>query len=209
MASNPTWRQPWSGWRAHFDGWIDRPSTHALMHATIFFDMRVVTGDAAPLLRLHAHVRERVRGNHIFMSLMAANAIDVRPPLGFFGNLVAISDGEHAGTVDVKKAGIMPIVDIARVHALAAASPALSTVDRLRDAAARRALSAAGAEELVEAFELSTSIRASHQVRQLERGDAPDNFVRPDELASAELRDLKHAYRVIRRHQEVLARRDA
>jgi CBS domain-containing protein len=209
MASNPAWRQPWSGWRAHFDGWIDRPTTHALMHATIFFDMRVVRGDAAPLRRLQQHVLERVRGNHIFMRLMAVNAIDVRPPLGLLGKLVPIASGEHAGALDVKKAGIMPIVDIARVHALAAASAALSTIDRLGDAAARRVLSAEGAAELTAAFELSTSIRARHQVRQLERGLAPDNFLLPEELTADQLRELRDAYRVIRRHQDVLARRHA
>jgi CBS domain-containing protein len=207
MASNPAWRQPWSGWRAHFDGWIDRPTTRALMHATIFFDMRVVTGDAEPVRLLHEHVRDRVRGNHIFLKLMAANAIDVRPPLGLLGNIVAIGAGEHAGTIDVKKGGIMPVVDLARVHALAAGSTAVATFDRLREAAAGRALSVEGAEELAAALELSASIRASHQVRQLERGVPPDNFVRPDELTDEQLGQLKRAFRVIRRHQDVLERR--
>jgi CBS domain-containing protein len=209
MASNPAWRQPLSGWQAHFDGWIGRPTTHALMHATIFFDMRAVVGDDGPLRRLQEHVLERVRGNHIFLKLMVANAIDVRPPLGIFGGLAAIGQGEHAGTIDVKKGGIMPIVDIARVHALAAGSTALGTIDRLRDAAARRVLSAAGAGELADAFELSASIRASHQVRQLQRGVPPDNYLRPDELTEYELRRLKRAYRIIRRHQHVLERRNA
>lgn len=209
MASNPDWRQPWSGWRAHFDGWIDLPTTHALMHATIFFDMRVVRGDEDPLRRLQHHVLERVRGNHIFMRLMAVNAIDVRPPLGLLGKLVPIAGGEHAGAIDVKKAGIMPIVDVARVHALSAGSAALSTIDRIGDAAARRVLSAEGAAELTAAFELSTSIRARHQVRQLERGLTPDNFLLPEELTAGQLRELREAYRVIRRHQDVLARRHA
>ena len=207
MASNPTWRQPYDGWQAHFDGWIDRPTTHALMHATIFFDMRVVTGDDAPVRRLHEHVRDRVRGNHIFLKLMAANAIDVRPPLGFLGRIATIAEGDHAGTFDVKKAGIMPVVDLARVHALAAGSLAIGTLERLEHAALARVLSDEGAAELAQAFELSASLRSRHQVRQLSAGLAPDNFLRPDELTSEELGGLRQAFRVIRRHQDVMAQR--
>jgi CBS domain-containing protein len=209
MATNPAWRQPWSGWRAHFDGWIDRPTTHALMHSTIFFDMRVVAGAAEPLRALLDHVRDRVRGNHIFLKLMAANAVDVPPPLGLLGKVVPLRGGEHAGAVDVKKGGVMPVVDLARVHALAAGSTVVGTLDRLRDAAAARVLSAAGAEELASALEASAAIRSRHQARQLERGAEPDNFVPLRDLAAEDLRLLTDAFRVIRRHQKVLERRYA
>jgi CBS domain-containing protein len=133
----------------------------------------------------------------------------VPPPLGLLGNVTPLRGGEHAGAVDVKKGGIMPVVDLARVHALAAGSTAVGTLDRLRDAAAARVLSVAGAEELASALEASAAIRSRHQARQLERGAKPDNFVPLSDLAAEDLRLLTGAFRVIRRHQKVLERRYA
>jgi CBS domain-containing protein len=205
LASTPRWRQPLGGWKLHFDGWIARPSPKALMHAAIFFDVRTVAGDPSLLTELQAHVRERVRESQLFVAFLAATALRRRPPLGLFHRFVVARRGDRAGTLDLKKAGIMPIVDLARLHALAVGSGSLGTLDRLRDAADRRALSPAGARELADAFDLTSTLRARHQVEQLKDGCPADNDVRPDELSRLERGRLKAAFRVIRRHQTVLA----
>jgi CBS domain-containing protein len=41
------------------------------------------------------------------------------PPLGFFRDLVVEHGGAHAGTIDVKRSGIVPITSLARAHAIA------------------------------------------------------------------------------------------
>jgi CBS domain-containing protein len=205
MASTPRWRQPLSGWKGHFDGWISKPSPKALMHVGIFFDMRAVAGDAALLTQLGAHVRELARRADIFLALLTASALRHRTPLGLFRNFVLIRGEAHADTFDLKKGGIMPIVDLARVHALACGSDALGTVDRLREAAERRVLSREGAEELTDAFDFAGALRARHQAEQLKRGATPDSHLRPDELSPLVRDQLKAAFAVVRRHQAALA----
>ncbi len=205
MASNPMWRQPVSGWRNHFDGWIDEPQAKALMHASIFFDMRAVTGDAALLSSLEEHVRRRARASEVFLARLAANALGHRAPLGFFREFVVARGGEHEDTLDLKHDGLLPIIDLARLYALASGSAALGTVERLRDAAERHALSRAGAEDLEQAFDLVAALRARHQAAQVKRGLAPDSRLRPDELSRAERARLKDAFAAIRHHQEALA----
>ncbi len=206
MASNPMWRQALPGWREHFDGWIGRPEARALMHASIFFDLRAAAGDERLALALQEHVLARVRGNEVLLALFTANAIRHAPPLGFFRGFVLAHGGERADTLDLKRGGIMPIVELARIHALAAGSTALGTVERLREAAERRTLSAGGAEDLEDALAFVSTLRARHQAEQLKRGLAPDNHVRPDELSPLERSQLKDAFAVIRRQQEALAR---
>ena len=44
MATTPKWRQPLSVWKSYFDRWIDEPEPMALMHSSIFFDMRAIYG---------------------------------------------------------------------------------------------------------------------------------------------------------------------
>src|SRR5512143_1757031 len=206
MASNAAWRQPLRGWRAHFDGWIERPEPKALMHASIFFDMRAAAGDEALAARLQEHVRRKLEGNQRFLAHLVVNALQHRPPLGFFRNLVLAHGGEHAETFDAKRGGILPVVELARIHALAAGSVALGTRERLRDAADRGGLSRSGADDLEHALAFIGGLRARHQTEQIKKGLPPDNHIRPEELSLLERSQLKDAFLVIRRHQDVLAR---
>jgi CBS domain-containing protein len=207
MADNPSWRQPLGGWERHFDGWIERPESKALMHASIFFDMRVVSGDEAALRQLQASVHGALRGNQIFLARLAINALRNRPPIGFFRSFVLIHGGEHGSTLDLKRGGIMPVVDLARVRALEAGSTALGTVERLRAAADTEALSRAGAEDLEDALDFVSALRARHQAELIKQGLAPDNYVAPEQLSLLERSQLREVFAVIRRQQQALAER--
>ena len=205
MASNPMWRQPLRGWKNHFDGWMERPEPKPLMHASIFFDLRRAAGDEDLVRSLRAHVLSKLRGNEVFLALLTANAIQHTPPLGFFRGFVLVRGDEHADTLDLKRSGIMPIVELARIHALAAGSTALGTVERLRESAERQTLSRDGAEDLEYALAFVSTLRARHQAGQIKRGLPPDNHVRPDEISLLERSQLKDAFAVMRRQQEALA----
>ncbi len=205
MASHDPWRQPLAGWRRHFDGWIERPEPKALMHATIFFDMRAVGGGEELAARLRDHVFEKLRGNEVFIAHLVANALLHPPPLGFFRSFVLVHGGEHADTLNLKRGGMMPIVDLARIYALVAGSRALGTVERLRDAAAGGAVTRAGAEDLEHALAFVGTLRARLQAEQMKRGLPPQNHFRPDALSLLERSQLKDAFAVVREHQGALA----
>jgi CBS domain-containing protein len=175
------------------------------MHASIFFDLRAAAGDESLARALQAHVLARLRGNEVFFALLTANAIQHPPPLGFFRGFVLIRGDEHADTLDLKSGGLMPIVELARIHALAAGSAALGTVERLREAAERRTLSRGGAEDLEDALAFVSTLRARHQAEQVKRGLPPDNHLRPDELSPLERSQLKDAFAAVRRQQGALA----
>ena len=206
MACTPKWRLTWSGWRDHFDQWIRRPEKQALMLACNFFDLRPLHGEAAAFHRLHREVVAQARDNGIFLAHLAANAVRFKPPLGFFRNFVLTDDGKHqAKGVDLKRGGIMPVVDLARIHALSAGITELGTLDRLRRAAEVGALSAEGAEELTGAWELINTLRARHQAERIRAGEPPGNTLSPDTLSSLDRRHLKDAFSVIKTYQEALA----
>jgi len=207
MATNPTWRQPQRGWRRYFEGWINSPEPMALMHASIFFDMRVLHGDASLFESLHQEVLERCRNSSIFHAAMAANALHHRPPLGFFRQFVLVHDGEHDATLDLKHRGIIPIVDLARVYALSAGLAQLNTRQRLKAAEQAGALSHDGAENLIHALEFIAALRVRHQMKQHISGESMDNFVRPDSLSRLERAQLKDAFAVISTMQEALEQR--
>ncbi|WP_089727143.1 DUF294 nucleotidyltransferase-like domain-containing protein [Candidatus Thiosymbion oneisti] len=207
MARNPKWRQPLHIWRRYFTDWIERPEPRALMLANVFFDLRPVQDPGGLFGELHQHVLEHSRANRIFIAYLAANALKHRPPLGFFRNFVLIRGGEHDHTLDLKYRGTVPVVDLARVHALSAGIPEINTIERLQAGGEVQALSHDGAANLIDALELIGTLRMRHQARQIRAGQKADNYLSPDELSSPERGHLKDAFALINTMQEALGQR--
>jgi len=207
MATTPTWRQAAGAWSASFADWIRHTDDMAAMLAANFLDLRVVCGDPALLAPLHATVVRECARHDAFLARMTANALKNRPPLGFFRNFLLAGSGEHAETFDIKHGGLIPITDLARIHALAGGRPEIGTLARLRAVAGSATLSVDGAQELAEAFEFLGGLRLRHQAQQIRGGLAPDNFIRPSALTALERTQLKAVFAVVGRQQEMLAQR--
>ena len=177
------------------------------MLTCVFFDLRAIHGKAELLDTLRADVLRRTKGNSLFLAHMVSNALKHRPPLGMFGNISLIRGGEHAGTIDLKHTGIVPIVDLARVYALSNGVGAVNTQDRLEASGQSGEISAKGARDLRDALEFLAGVRIAHQARQMQHGLAPDNFLALDELSNFERSQLKEAFGVVQTLQGVLGNR--
>ena len=207
MAMTAKWRQPLRTWKQYFSGWIDEPEPMALMLTCVFFDLRHVYGRAALVDELREHFLGRARGNGIFLAYMVGNALSHQPPLNMFGKIAPSRKGEHRGTVDLKHQGIVPIVDLARVYALAGAHPQVNTQERLETASLSREVSEDSARDLRDALEFLAVTRIRHQARQIEAGQPPDNFLALKELSNFERTQLKDAFAVVQTLQSVLGQR--
>ncbi|RRQ22791.1 putative nucleotidyltransferase substrate binding domain-containing protein [Thiohalobacter thiocyanaticus] len=207
MASNPQWCQPLQVWHGYFNDWIERPQPKALMHASIFFDLRAIHGEPVLLQSLQEQVLARTRANRIFIAHLTAAALQHRPPLGFFRNFVFIHDGEHDATLDLKRRGLLPIVDLARIYALSEGIDAVNTRERLEAAIATGALGIDLGSSLLDALEFIAGLRIRHQARCLREGHSPDNYLPPDTLSGLERNHLKDAFRLIQSLQATLENR--
>lgn len=197
MASNDRWRQPVAAWRRYFMEWVAHTDHKAATLAANFFDMRTVWGDEGLRHSLMLDITPRAAGHAVFHAYLAAHALGNQPPLGFFRNFVLVRSGAHEGTVDLKAHGLLPIVDLARVYAIASGVESVGTQQRLHDATGRGGLTPQGAETLQEAFEFIWTLRARHQAGQLRRNLEVDNFVAPEVLTALERRHLKDAFAAI------------
>ncbi|MFZ5609089.1 MAG: putative nucleotidyltransferase substrate binding domain-containing protein [Pseudomonadota bacterium] len=207
MATNPAWRQPLREWRKIFTRWIQEPEPKALMHANIFFDLRGVHGAQDLVAALRAHVLEEAGRNSIFLAHMTANTRFFAPPLGFFRQFVLEHDKAHKDRLDIKKRGAMPVVELARILALAAALPDVETVARIAAVARAGSLASDAAADLQDAFAFISTVRLRHQARQIKEGAKPDNFIAPAALSRFERDHLKDAFKIVRHQLDLLASR--
>lgn len=209
MATNDQWRQPLSVWRSYFHKWIDSPQPQALMNASIFFDLRCLHGDEDLLNDLQAEILEKTKKQTLFQAFMAGNALSHKPPLGFFRGFVLEKTKEKGVEkgMDMKKRGVVPFIDLARVYTLAGGLSPINTWDRLEALSEAKVFTGSVADDLRDAFEFITTVRLQHQAAQIENGQEPNNYVPPEELSALERRHLKDAFEVISTAQDSMSHR--
>lgn len=207
MARHDPWRQPRARWAAHFAHWTGQPEPQALMLTCVFFDMRFVAGSASLLDSLRREVLERTRGNRLFLALLTANAIRHRPPLTLLRGIATQPHGGLRDAVDLKMGGLAPVIELARVCALAIGHEAVGTHERLLVAAQSGEMAERDARDLREAFEFIGGLRLRHQAAQLARGEPVDNFLSLGTLSAFERGQLKDAFGVVQMLQAAMSQR--
>ncbi|OQX03756.1 MAG: nucleotidyltransferase [Thiothrix lacustris] len=209
MATNDQWRQPLSVWRGYFETWINKPEPQALMYASIFFDLRCLYGEENLLNNLQEEVLHKTKASTLFQAFMASNALGFSPPLGFFRGFVLDKDkdGSDEKGMDMKKRGVVPIIDLARLYSLAGGLRPINTWERLEAIAEVGVMNRSMIEDLRDAFEFISTVRLQHQAKQIEKGLKPNNYVPPEELSSLERRHLKDAFEVVSSMQDGMTTR--
>lgn len=207
MAMTDRWRQPLRTWREYFRRWITVPESESLMLTTVFFDIRAVHGSMALFEQLRDEVLGLTRGNTLFLAHMVRNCVKMRPALGWFGQIKPITQGEHAGTVDLKHNGIVPIVDLARIYALSGGLEPVNTHDRLTAALQSQEVTAGTIKDLQVMLEFISNLRVRHQSRRMSAGKPADNHLLLLGLSNFEKHQLKDAFRLIVTVQDSLANR--
>jgi CBS domain-containing protein len=203
-ASNPLFARSLGSWHAAARSLSENPAREqALILVSVLTDSRPVW-DSAPGGSI-ADALWQARSHPDLQRLLARFALSFRPPTGFLRDFVVEHSGERRGQLDIKHGGLIPVVDLARWAGIAAGVASASTVERLRAAEAAGTLDGMQAGTLIEAFEFIFSLRLGHQVEQLRRGEAPDDFIDPKTLNPLTRSYLREAFRAVAAVQSGLA----
>lgn len=202
MATNEKWCQTQAKWSQYFANWINKPDPKALLHCSVFFDLTTVYGDTSLLDEVRDKMLKTTRRSTLFLAHLSRNAINLKPPLGFFRDFVLIQDGENKATLDLKHNGIAPIVDLARIYALAEGIASVNTIERLQQAAGTPSLTKASSANLIDAFEFLNMLRMEHQADRMQQGKLPNNYLPPKDISKLEREHLKDAFKVIKTMQD-------
>jgi CBS domain-containing protein len=202
LARNRMWRMSDDAWRRTFDECLALPDDSHLLRATVSFDFRPISG-GLPIVAQLAERLHRAREYPDFMRRLARTATDFHAPLGFRG-MIAVKRGESAGTVDLKRGGVIPIVNLARFHAMAGGITVSGTIDRLTAARETGGLDDYTARSLTEAFNVICAVRLEHHRACITEGRALDNLIDPHRMAPIARGELREAFRAIARAQKRL-----
>ena len=201
MAKNPLWCQPISQWKSYFSDWIHAAEAEDLLQASIFFDFRRGFGEDSLIAALRKHLFASLDGWPGFFRHMTENALNFKPPLGFFRNFVVESKGRHRNAFDIKSA-MTPIVDFARLYALKYGIEETNTLERLDQLRIKKILSLQEYEELEKAYSFLMQLRFVRQITAvMDDNIKPDNYINPKKLTHIEQTMLKEIFKRVEKFQ--------
>jgi CBS domain-containing protein len=175
------------------------------MLASVMFDLRAIGGPGAHLFQdLQAETLDKAAQNSIFVAHMVSNSLKHAPPLGLLRGFATIRSGEHRNHIDMKHNGVVPVADLARVYALKGRLTEVNTRARLHAAEEAGVISASGARDLIEAYDLIATMRLENQAHLVRSGRKPDNFLAPSDLSDFERSHLRDAFVVVRTMQSAI-----
>lgn len=197
MATTAEWRQSLAGWKNTVDRWTRSPTPDAVMRVSIFFDLRAVYGNANLCQQLQRHMLEKSSRDSIFLAALAANVLSSPAPLSVFRRFLVERNGEHRDTLDLKKRGIMPIIDIVRLHALANKITAVNTNERLKELTKQKILTINDSRNLQDALHFIMQLRIRYQAGQISHGMKTSNHCNPRDLPRLARKQLRDAFKIV------------
>jgi CBS domain-containing protein len=190
-------------WEQAFGHWIREPIESCVYRATSMFDLRPVYGDCRLVERLERHIHAEEARNPRFVPLLLEDSMANLPPLTFFRGLVVDGEGGYTEVLDLQRATLQPVVDVARALALDAGRQAPTTLDRLTVLSPEEEEAALLIRETAAAFRTALY----HRARTGYTTGTDGSRVDPARLTRLEQNLLKTGFRTVLRLMEYTGRR--
>ena len=200
MLSNATWRGTVQDFARRVRKWLVLPEADSLINLAVFMDAHAVCGDAELLASLRRQVFGMLADDDAMMSRFAAVVDAFGDGTRWWRRML----GGGEANLNVKKAGMFPLVHGVRSMALAERIDATSTEARIRALHEAGALDAETAQELTESLHFFMGLRLKAGLDEMDRGKPVSGKVDLAGLTPLERDLLKDALAAVRRFRAQL-----
>ena len=205
MVSNPEWINSTKQWAEKLTRWSQSYEGEASMNLAIASDGKPVAGNIALFKVARNIFFRRIQDNDIFFSHFAKAALRFDTPLTFFGRL------KDSVGLDIKKAGVFPIVHGVRTIALENKITDTNTFRRLEVLVERGLMHKELGDNLAEALSYFVQVRLQQQINRY-NGDPTELDKTPNEvsiklLTALERQLLRDALTVVKDFKKYLVHR--
>ena len=207
MVNQPLWRHTVNGWGQTLHQWADSAQGDGLMHLAIFLDAETVSGPASWLAACRQALRAALRNDAAWFARMALPIEQFPTRTGETGFWRQLLNREKSALLDIKKAGIFPIVHGARVLALEAGIDATNTFDRLEALTSRSIMEKPLADDLAESLAFLMRLRLDAGLEMLRRAKPLNNEIDTATLSTLDKDLLQDALHVVKRFKRMIGQR--
>ena len=200
MLSNATWRGTVQDFARRVRKWLVLPEADSMINLAVFMDAHAVCGDAELLASLRRQVFGMLADDDAMMSRFAAVVDAFGDGTRWWRRML----GGGEANLNLKKAGMFPLVHGVRSMALAERIDATSTEARIRALQEAGALDAETAQELTESLHFFMGLRLKAGLDEMDRGQPVSGKVDLAGLTPLERDLLKDALAAVRRFRAQL-----
>ncbi len=201
MARNPKYCLSVSEWKDQFSEWVTTSGNDKILLCQIFFDFDISYGDVRLTNSISDHIFDILKGNRNFLNRLAAQALRNPSPLGFFRQFLVEQDGEKKDLFDIKKRGLMPLTDAARLLIL---EHRVKNISNTAERFEKLAQLESNNKEIYLAAAYSSKALIKFRTKQGLRNKDSGRFINLESLGKEDQIKLKRCFKTIKDIQELI-----
>jgi CBS domain-containing protein len=205
MSMNPTWRKSLSEWKVQLEYWFERQVLNLTRYVTVFFDSRPVYGDENLFHLLSDHAFELLGRHHEVLRILMDEESSHRVPLGFMGRFITEKTEEHYGEIDIKRSGLIFMVEAIRILSLLKGVRETSTLGRISALVEGGHLNPNDAEYFDISYRTFLRYALSSQLEKSSAGLKPDTYITLRTLTKHDRESLRQAFRSVASLKDIVS----
>jgi CBS domain-containing protein len=204
MGTNPTWRKRRSEWGVHLRYWFERQPEYTVRYMTLLFDAMPLYGEFRFFKEIQDQAFREIAGHYDILRQMHEEEGGHKVPLGIFDRFITERNSEHRGQLDMKRSGLIFMIEAARILAVKKGIRETSTMARLRALADKKAINKNDSEYFENAYRIILHHTLMAQVDNFRKKATNDYYLSPRELSARSQEMLKQSFKAISRLQELV-----
>ncbi|TYS18689.1 cyclic nucleotide-binding domain-containing protein [Rossellomorea vietnamensis] len=201
MAKEPKWRKSFSQWKAAIDDWLHEIDAEEVQSFTMFYDFRPIFGDYSLAEDTRAYIAKKAQKSLNMQQLLRKDAIRFRIPINALGRINLKGRNKF---FNIKKAGLMQIVNMVRIHSIKHGLKEVNTVQRLNALKELKVFHPRDAENAKTALHYLLYYRLNQNLLELEENRELTNELEVEQLTKEDKRKLREALQIANRMQQVM-----
>jgi len=202
MAKELKWRKSVTEWKKEILQWKKAMDAEEIQRFTMFYDFLPIYGDFSLAKEVRLFLIEKTRNSKTLQHLLTKDALRFKLPLNPLGKINLIKHKDRK--LNVKKTGMIQIINSTRINAMKYGITEISTIKRLDALKKLNALHPRDVQNAKTALHYLQYYRLKQNLNEISNQQPLSNEIGFHELSNDDRQKLKEAIHVANRMQQVL-----
>lgn len=205
MCRNPIWRKSLSEWKMQIQFWFDKQVRELGRYVTVLFDAAPIYGDSKLFAEVNDFAFSLLSKHHEVLRVLHEEEGSHKVPTGLLGRFITEREGEHRGELNIKRSGLIFVVEGVRILALLHGIRETSTLKRIESLVKGGFIHSDDGDYFESAYLILLHLSLNAQLTKSLKGKKVDTFINPNELPKRDRETLKHAFKAVSSLQGLVA----
>lgn len=204
MCANPLWRKSLGEWKLQLQYWYEKQVPEAGRFTTVLFDAAPIFGEHNLFQEMNTFAHAQLGSHHEVLRVLHEEEGQHKAPVSLLGRFITEPRGEHRGEFDIKRSGLIFMVEGIRILALLHGIRETATIKRIGRLVSGGFIHRDDGEYFEAAYLFLLHLALKVQTEKALQGRT-DTFINPKKLSRRDRETLHHAFKAITSLQSLVA----